>query len=110
MKRKFHLTHARDIQRVKSKNQTVYHRLLILVYAQSELDISRTAVVASKKVGNAVKRNRVRRRIWAAVDQQWNEIKPGWDLIFYSRSAIVNADYSEILNAVKHLLGQAGVI
>jgi len=110
VKRKFHLTHSKDIHRVKSKNQTVYHRLLILVYAQNELDISRTAVVASKKVGNAVKRNRVRRRIWAAVDQQWNEIKPGWDLIFYSRSAIVDADYPEILNAVKHLLGQAGVI
>jgi ribonuclease P protein component len=110
VKREFHLTHSKDIQRVKSKNQTVYHRLLILVYAQNELDISRTAVVASKKVGNAVKRNRIRRRIWAAVDQQWNEIKPGWDLIFYSRNAIVDADYLEILNAVKHLLGQAGVI
>jgi ribonuclease P protein component len=67
-------------------------------------------VVASKKVGNAVVRNRVRRRIWAGVDELWPEIKPGWDLIFYSRSAIVDADYSEVLIAVKHLLGQAGVI
>ena len=110
MKRKFHLTHARDIQRVKSKNQSVHHRLLILVYAPNELDISRTAVVASKKVGNAVIRNRVRRRIWAALDQQWSEVKPGWDLIFYSRSAMVDAEFSEILIAVKRLLGQAGVI
>ncbi len=110
MKRKSHLTQARDFQRVKNNNQTVYHRLLILVYAQNELDISRTAVVTSKKVGNAVTRNRVRRRIWAGLDEQWITVKPGWDLIFYSRSSIADADYLEILNAVKHLLSKAGVI
>lgn len=110
MKRKYHLTHSRDFQRVKSENQTVYHRLMILVYAQNELDVSRTAVIASKKVGNAVTRNRVRRRIQAGLDEQWNNLKPGWDLIFYSRSAIVDADYQEIMNAIMHLLQKAGAI
>jgi ribonuclease P protein component len=110
VKRKFHLTHTLDFQRVKSKGQSVYHRLLILVYTQNELDISRTAVVTSKKVGNAVMRNRVRRRVWAVLADQWICIEPGWDLIFYSRSAISEADFPEIMKAIKHLLQKAGVI
>jgi ribonuclease P protein component len=110
VKRKFHLTHARDFLRVKSKNQAVYHPLMILVFAQNDLEFSRTAVIASKKVGNAVIRNRARRRIQAELRDYWNDIKPGWDLIFYSRNAIVDADYQDIKNAIMHLLQKAGAI
>jgi len=83
---------------------------MVLVYAKNELDYSRAAVVASKKVGNAVTRNRVKRRINACLHENWKCIKPGWDFIFYSRSAIVNADYQAIQNAIMHLLQNAGAL
>ncbi len=73
------------------------------------MNISRTAVVASKKIGNAVTRNRVKRRIKACIQDCINCIEPGWDLIFYSRTPIINADYLDIKNAVMHLLKKAGV-
>jgi ribonuclease P protein component len=110
VKRIFHLTHQKDFSRVKKNGRAVHHKLVVLAFSQNNLDLSRFAVVASKKIGNAVVRNRVRRRIKACIQESWSSIEPGWDLIFYSRNAIVEADYQEIKNAIKHLLVEAGVL
>ncbi len=109
MNRNFHLTRFKDFQKVRSENHAVFHRLSIMVYSQNNLENSRAAVVASKKVGNAVTRNRVRRRVRACLRAGWGKIRPGWDLIFYTRSAIAAAEFSAIEDAVIHLLREAGV-
>lgn len=110
MNRKFHLTQSRDFSRVKNTGLSIHHDLIILVYTQNDLDISRVAVIASKKIGNAVVRNRVKRRIKACLQEFWIDIKPGWDLIFYSRVPIIDANYQDLRKAIKHLLEKAGVL
>ena len=110
MNRKFSLTQTKDFDRVKKNGFSVHHSLVILVYTQNELDISRAAIVASKKIGNAVTRNRVKRRIKACLHDYWNQVKPGWDLIFYSRAAAVGVDFQDLKNAIEHLLKKAGVL
>ena len=110
MKRIFHLTRQRDFLRVKQDGKTIHHNLVVLAYTKNGMDVSRFAVVASKKVGNAVTRNQIRRRIKACLQEYWYSLKPGWDLIFYSRTPVVEADYQEISKAIKHLLIQAGVL
>jgi ribonuclease P protein component len=108
--RKFHLTSAKDFARVKQNGKVIHHELVVMAYGQNDMDISRATAVASKKIGNAVIRNRVKRRIRACLNDNWLDVKSGWDFIFYSRSKIVDADYQEIDNAIKHLLIKAGVI
>lgn len=110
MKRIFHLTRQKDFSGVKKNGKAVHHKLVVLAYHRNDLDLSRFAVVASKRVGNAVVRNRVRRRIKACIQKNWSNIEPGWDLIFYSRIPVVEAEYQEIENAIKHLLVEAGVL
>ena len=110
MNRKFRLTRSKDFIKIKDAGLSVHHRLLILAYAENDLGFSRVAVVSSGKIGNAVTRNRVRRKIKACVNDYWKMIKPGWDLVFYSRVAMVDADYQTVQNAINHLLGKAGVL
>lgn len=110
MKRKFCLTQSKDFVRVKGDGLSVHHKLIILVYTQNDLDVSRAAIVASKKIGNAVTRNRVKRRIRACLHDYWIQVKPGWDLIFYTRAAVVGADYQDLKNAIEHLLSRASVL
>ena len=110
MKRIFHLTQKKDFLRVKQDGRTIHHNLVVLAYAQNGMGVSRFAVVASKKVGNAVTRNRIRRRIKACLQESWQSVKPGWDLIFYSRTPVNEANYQEINKAIKHLLEKAGVL
>jgi ribonuclease P protein component len=110
VKRIFHLTRQKDFLRVKQDGKTIHHNLVVLAYTQNDTEVSRFAVVASKKIGNAVTRNRVRRRFKACLQEYWHSLKPGWDLIFYSRTPVVEADFQEIKIAIKHLLTQAGVL
>ena len=84
--------------------------MLVLVFAHNEGAQTRAAVVASKMVGNAVIRNKVKRRIKACLDQQWKNINQQWDLVFYARAEIVDATLIEINLAIEHLLIKAGVL
>ncbi len=110
MKRKFRLTRSRDFKRVKEVGSVVYHPLMLLVYAKNEEPHSRAAVVASKKIGNAVNRNKVKRRIRACLDLIWPRILPSWDFIFYSRVKIAEVKIEDMQQAIYHLLCQADVL
>ena len=110
MKRRYRLTRTKDFDRVKSQGKVLYHPLLILAYSESAEKKTRIAVVASKTVGNAVFRNKIKRKLRACLNSRLVKIKNGWDLVFFSRPKIVQAKYQEICEAIEHLLNNANVL
>ena len=64
--------------------QTVRNRTILLKYCENKHRVhSRVAVVVGKKVAkSAVKRNRMRRRIFEVLRTHWDHIKPHHDLSF----------------------------
>lgn len=83
---------------------------MVLLAAHNDLDYSRFAVAAGRRVGNAVERNRVKRRLRACVDEICIKIKNGWDLIFYARQPVLTADFAAISDAMKALVREAGLM
>ncbi len=67
-------------------------------------DENRLGVTVSKKVGKAVIRNKVRRRIKESYRSLELNIKKGYDIIIIARISCKESTYSEVLSAVKHLL------
>ncbi len=110
MKKENRLTQSKDFKRVKNVGKRIYHPLLVLVYTQNEGQQTRVATVASKTIGNAVVRNKVKRRLKSCLDEIWHNISQHWDLVFYSRAAIVDATITEICSAIEYLLLEAGVL
>jgi ribonuclease P protein component len=70
----------------------------------------RVGFSVSKKVGKAVVRNRVKRRLREAVRHELPSIRPGTDLVFIARSAAAEASYWEIAEAVQAALRRAGAL
>jgi ribonuclease P protein component len=83
-------------------------RLIVMKTLANELEHSRCGLVISRRVGKAVVRNRVRRRLREILRQI--QIKPGWDIVFIARAAAATAGYADIEKEVRALLAQAKLI
>jgi len=68
-------------------------------------------VVVSLKVSKrAVIRNRIRRRIQAAILQLLPNLSPAWKLVIVARPGLEKCNYLEILQQLKQLLTDAKVL
>ena len=73
----------------------------------NDLGITRVAAVAGKKIGNAVKRNALRRRIRAAFRMQKAGALQGMDLALIARPGLLEASWQELMDAVQGAMAKA---
>ncbi len=109
MKRRFRLTRSTDFQRVRRIGKSYAHPLVVLVAARNELSQVRIGVVAGRAFGQAVERNRAKRRLRACLQECLPHLSPGWDCIFFARKPLGQAGFAEICAAVQLVLKKAGL-
>lgn len=111
MRRDRRLRDPADFERVHRQGRSWSHPLLVLVaFSPGEGGPARVGVTASKRVGGAVVRNRVRRRLRAAVDARYEGIAAGWDIVIVARPAAATASFAALEVALAGLLRRAGVL
>jgi ribonuclease P protein component len=104
VKRRFRLTRSTDFQRVRRLGKSFAHPLVVLIVLPNETSGLRCGIAASRAIGNAVKRNRAKRQIRAALNPLLEHIQPGWDMIILARRPIVGATTEQIREAIAGLL------
>ncbi|WP_297574086.1 ribonuclease P protein component [uncultured Campylobacter sp.] len=90
------------------QNGTKWHSRVAVVYFLADTK-SRFAVVASKKVGKAVIRNRVKRRLKVAFTQIQNELKIG-NYIVVARNEAANVEFSQIVGNLRWSFKRLGLL
>ncbi|HAJ05913.1 MAG TPA: ribonuclease P protein component [Chloroflexi bacterium] len=100
----------KDFQRVKKIGKSWVHTLIVLQIASNSLPYSRVGYVASKHIGNAVKRNRAKRLLRESLSLQERFISPGWDLLLIARPAIYSCKMNDVLLAVNSLISKANLL
>jgi ribonuclease P protein component len=108
--RRVRLHHKADFERVKSLGQTWRHPLFVLAVCQNDQGLSRIGLVAGKKIGNAVMRNRARRLLREAARLLYNKMTPGWDIVLIARPAISEVKAQHVCTALAEAAYRAGLI
>ncbi len=105
------MRNQRDFQRLYREGVRYRGRLFTLVVRPApELARLRAAVVASKQVGGAVVRNRVKRRLRAILDTLLTAEVRGADLAIIAHPPATEAAYGDLAAGVGRALRRAGII
>ncbi len=93
-----------EFQRLYRRGKSQVRPTLVLYAAKGRKDEVRLGITAGKKVGNAVLRNRAKRRIRELFRTYKPDIKRGVDICIVARSATVTAPYEKLVRDFKSAL------
>jgi ribonuclease P protein component len=112
MKRRFRLTRSIDFQRVRRSGKSYAHPLVVLYATRSDDNegVVRVGASAGLAVGNAVKRNRAKRLLRAAMNELLPQTVPGSDLLLIARRALPESNLQQTRTALLGLLKRAGLL
>ena len=88
----------------------VANSFLVLYARPNKLDINRVGITVSKKLGHAVVRNRVRRRLREVYRLNEEQFQQGWDIVVVARSRCVVSDFESLQKAYLALAAKAGIL
>ena len=99
-----------DFRRLYAKGKSAATPYLVLYGRPNRRGENRLGYTVSVKLGGAVVRNRVRRRLREIVRLNEGRMKQGWDLVVVARSRCVGAPYRKIEASFLAACGKLGLL
>ncbi len=96
MRRIHSISKGNDFRRVYRQGKSIADENLVVYIRKSTLPISRIGFSISKKVGKAVVRNKIKRRLREIFRHNLSLLKENVDIVVIVRSAAVEADYAQL--------------
>ena len=110
MKRRYRVREDRRFREIRQRGRSVANDLLVLCVLANDLPYSRFGFAVSSRIGNAVVRNRIKRRLREILRLRMATIRPGCDIILIARKPIRSAEYHQLETACARLLRRAQLL
>ena len=85
-----------DFRRLYAKGKSAANSYLVLYCRRNRTGENRLGYTVSTKLGHAVVRNRVRRRLREIYRLNAPALRQGWDIVVVARQRCVGADYHKM--------------
>lgn len=86
------------------------NRSLVIYYMKNGYDYGRLGITTSKKLGNSVKRNHIKRLIKESYIKNFYRLKKGYDIIIIAKIPCQNHCFNEVDSAFKHIIKKVGLV
>jgi len=104
------LRRTADFDRVYSEGKRIAGSSLVLFFCRSLPDQTRLGLSVSKKIGNAVVRNRVKRLLREAFRLNKQELKKGYDILLVARRGVEGLKFRQVEAVVLDLFRKGGLL
>lgn len=103
---------SREHSTVKAEATAIRGRYCILLVLSRAGEPTKVGFIASRRgVGDAVERNRARRRLREIVRRRWPRLQPfGFWLDFIALAGVLKASHEALATDVEHVLASAGAL
>ncbi len=100
-----------EFARVRNQGQSISGRFLVMGYlADDAMDEPfKLGLITTKKIGNAVVRNRVRRRLRAILQREGHRVRPGHWMVLIARHNAGDATSTQLEKEWKWMLRKSGL-
>lgn len=109
MEKKNRLRKNMEFKKVYKARKNFWNRNLILYIKRNGTKETRIGVSITRKVGNAVVRNKLKRRIKELNRRYIESLKEGYDIVIIPKKNAVNLSFKDLESALKHIYKLSGV-
>ena len=98
-----------DFRRLYSKGKSAVDPYLVIYCRRNKGGVNRVGYTVSTKLGHAVTRNRVRRRLREIYRLNSHRLRSGYDIVIVARGRCVGAEYSAMEAAFLSVCDKLGL-
>jgi ribonuclease P protein component len=91
-----------EFKRVYDNAKALSAQAVVILCLNNGTAQNRLGIVASKKVGNSVVRNKARRRIKEIYRVNEDNLSKGYDIVIIARSTIKKTSFTDLESAIKN--------
>lgn len=109
MNKSFYIKKNQEFRRVYKAGASLADRFLVVYRIPNKQGINRFGFSISKKIGNAVVRNRIKRILKEICRLNNNHMKQGYDIVIIARNPAKNQSYQGLEKSLINLLKKINV-
>ncbi|MGJ7920605.1 ribonuclease P protein component [Neobacillus sp. LXY-4] len=111
MNKEFRIKKNKEFQTVFKQGKSFANRQFIVYSLEKPDQLKfRIGLSVSKKIGNSVMRNRIKRCIRQSILELQDQLKEGYDYVIIARKPAAEMDFHEIKSSLIHVLKLAKVL
>lgn len=111
MKKDYRIKKNKDFQLIfKNGHSFANRQFIVYLYENKDIHHFRLGLSVSKKIGNAVTRNQVKRYIRQAFLELADYINPSYDYIVIARKPASDMNFHQVKSSLEHVLKIAKVL
>jgi ribonuclease P protein component len=109
MKKDNRIRRRNDFAGAYRRGKSYANKYLVIYVLPNNRATSRFGFSVGKRIGNAVRRNRIRRRLREICRLHLGELVAGYDIVVIPRNPAPDTDHSTLTRALRHLFHKAGI-